>query len=80
MTTSKPQSASAHPATGRFDYSIFHAETRAQWRRWLTDNHPSARAVWSCSWRTGVGGIDPTEADDFLDGSTALSKASSRHQ
>lgn len=48
-------SASDHPATWKFDYPIFHAETRAQWRAWLLDNHTSTRGVWLCSWRTGTG-------------------------
>ena len=44
-----------HPATWRFDYPIYHAETRTQWRSWLERNHMSARGVWLCSWRTGTG-------------------------
>ncbi|MEU8899648.1 YdeI/OmpD-associated family protein [Nocardia sp. NPDC048505] len=51
MTT--PRSASDHAATGKFDYPIFHAETRAQWRAWLSGNHAAARGVWLCSWRAG---------------------------
>ncbi|MEV0247395.1 YdeI/OmpD-associated family protein [Nocardia sp. NPDC050712] len=49
-----PRSASAHAATGKFDYPIFHAETRPQWRTWLEQNHTSARGVWLCSWRSGT--------------------------
>lgn len=44
--------ASHHPPTWKFDYPITHAETRAQWRTWLADNHTSTRGVWLCSWRT----------------------------
>ncbi|MET0966368.1 MAG: YdeI/OmpD-associated family protein [Nakamurella sp.] len=56
MTTSKsPLPASDHPAMWKFDYPVFHAETRAQWRTWLLDNHTSARGVWLCSWRTSSG-------------------------
>ncbi|MGA9871535.1 MAG: YdeI/OmpD-associated family protein [Rhodococcus sp. (in: high G+C Gram-positive bacteria)] len=44
--------ASVHPSTWKFDYPIMHAETREQWRKWLVDNHTSARGVWLCSWRT----------------------------
>ena len=44
--------ASDHPPTWKFDYPIFHAETREQWRSWLEDNHASVRGVWLCSWRT----------------------------
>ncbi|MGW4369533.1 YdeI/OmpD-associated family protein [Nocardia takedensis] len=46
-----PRSASAHVATWKFDYPIFHAETRAQWRSWLEHNHDATRGVWLCSWR-----------------------------
>ncbi|CAN5889509.1 YdeI/OmpD-associated family protein [soil metagenome] len=35
----------------KFDYPIYHAETRAQWRAWLEVNHDDARGVWLCSWR-----------------------------
>lgn len=48
-----PPSASDHPATWRFDFPIYHAETRPQWRLWLEHNHGSTRGVWLCSWRTG---------------------------
>lgn len=44
--------ASAHPPTWKFDYPIFHAETRNQWRAWLMHHHTSARGVWLCSWRS----------------------------
>jgi uncharacterized protein YdeI (YjbR/CyaY-like superfamily) len=44
-------SASDHPATWKFEYAIYHAETRAQWRTWLHNNHATARGVWLCSWR-----------------------------
>lgn len=50
-----PASASAHPTTWKFDYPIFHAETRAQWRSWLEHHHTSARGVWLCSWRSSTG-------------------------
>lgn len=45
-------SASALPPTWKFGYPIFHAETRKQWRTWLTRNHTSVRGVWLCSWRS----------------------------
>lgn len=48
------RSCSDHPATGKFGYPIFHAETRAQWRAWLAANHAEGRGVWLCSWRNGV--------------------------
>ena len=50
-----PPSASEHPATGRFDYPIYHAETRAQLRAWLAAHHATVRGAWLCSWRSGTG-------------------------
>ncbi len=56
MTSAQPRpSASDHRATWRFDYPIYHVETRPQWRSWLEHNHTSTRGVWLCSWRTGTG-------------------------
>ena len=52
---SVPSSSSAHPATWKFDYPIYHAETRAQWRSWLLHNHNTAPGVWLCSWRSATG-------------------------
>ncbi|NYD65974.1 YdeI/OmpD-associated family protein [Agromyces atrinae] len=52
--TPAPTSASEHPATGKFDYPIFHAESRADWREWMAENHATTRGVWLCSWRTGT--------------------------
>lgn len=46
-----PASASEHPATWKFDFPIFHAESRDAWRGWLEAHHESARGVWLCSWR-----------------------------
>lgn len=50
-----PRSASDHPAVGKFDYPIYHAESRAQWRSWLLTNHTAQRGVWLCSWRSPTG-------------------------
>ena len=50
--SSVPASASAHPATWKFGFPIYHAESRAQWRAWLAANHDSAPGVWLCSWRS----------------------------
>ena len=50
-----PPTASDHAATWRFDYPIYHVETRPQWRSWLKHNHTSTRGVWLCSWRTSTG-------------------------
>src|SRR5262245_15870769 len=52
---SASRSASEHPATWKFGFPIFHAETRGQWREWLAANHGSARGVWLCSWRANTG-------------------------
>ncbi len=52
---SVPPSSSAHPATWKFGYAIYHAESRAQWRAWLDANHDAAPRVWLCSWRAVTG-------------------------
>jgi uncharacterized protein YdeI (YjbR/CyaY-like superfamily) len=52
---SVPRSLSDHPATWKFDYPIYHAETRKQWRAWLAANHDIAPGVWLCSWRAKTG-------------------------
>ena len=49
-----PPSSSKHPATWKFGYPIYHAETRAQWRAWLAANHNSVPGVWLCSWRASA--------------------------
>jgi uncharacterized protein YdeI (YjbR/CyaY-like superfamily) len=46
-----PPSASDHPALWKFDYPIYHAESRDQWRAWLAAHHDAARGVWLGSWR-----------------------------
>ena len=53
--SASPPPVSAHPPTWKFGYPIIHAETREQWRAWLTHNLTSARGVWLCSWRTTTG-------------------------
>ena len=50
-----PPSASKHPATWKFDLPIFHPETRAAWRAWLTTNHDEARGVWLVGWKSTTG-------------------------
>lgn len=50
-----PPSASEHPATWKFDFPIFHAESRDAWRAWLVVHHDAARGVWLCSWRSATG-------------------------
>lgn len=55
MTVSRPPpTASDHPATWRFGFPIYHAESRSQWRSWLEHNYTSVRGVWLCSWRGGI--------------------------
>ncbi|MGA7096443.1 MAG: YdeI/OmpD-associated family protein [Acidimicrobiia bacterium] len=53
--THVPPSSSDHPERWKFDYPIYHAETRAQWRAWLESNHASVPGVWLCSWRPTTG-------------------------
>jgi uncharacterized protein YdeI (YjbR/CyaY-like superfamily) len=55
MRVAEP-SASEHPATWKFDYPIYHAETRDQWRLWLELNHEIAPGAWLCSWRSSAAG------------------------
>ena len=50
-----PPTASEHPPTWKFDYPVYHAETRAAWRAWLAANHATASGVWLASWRRGTG-------------------------
>ena len=50
-----PPTASEHPPTWKFDFPIFHAETRLAWRTWLSVNHASARGVWLASWKRTTG-------------------------
>lgn len=50
-----PPSSSEHPPTWKFDYPVYHAETRAQWRAWLGVNHDSAPGVWLGSWKSATG-------------------------
>jgi uncharacterized protein YdeI (YjbR/CyaY-like superfamily) len=55
MASPVPPSASAHPPTWKFDYPIFHAETRAAWRAWLAAHHAQERGVWLASWKPVTG-------------------------
>jgi uncharacterized protein YdeI (YjbR/CyaY-like superfamily) len=50
-----PPTASDHPATWKFGYPIYHAETRAAWRAWLEEHHTTERGVWFGSWRRPTG-------------------------
>jgi uncharacterized protein YdeI (YjbR/CyaY-like superfamily) len=49
-----PPSSSDHPPAWKFDYAIYHAESRQQWRAWLEAHHDVERGVWLCSWRSSV--------------------------
>lgn len=50
-----PASSSDHPATWKFDYLIYHAGSRTQWRSWLEHHHDTAPGVWLCSWKRPTG-------------------------
>lgn len=50
-----PATASDHPPTWKFDFPIFHAERRQDWRAWLAAHHERERGVWLCSWRPATG-------------------------
>ncbi|MFZ1275717.1 MAG: YdeI/OmpD-associated family protein [Candidatus Microthrix parvicella] len=54
MATVSP-SSSSHPAVWKFEYPMYHAESRGQVRAWLERHHDTARGVWLCSWRTPTG-------------------------
>ena len=40
---------------GAEDYERVHAETRAEWRRWLAENHAGSRGAWLVSWKRASG-------------------------
>jgi uncharacterized protein YdeI (YjbR/CyaY-like superfamily) len=50
-----PSTASDHPATWKFGFPIYHAETRDAWRAWLQAHHATARGVWLASWKRSTG-------------------------
>ena len=50
-----PPTCSDHPSTWKFDYPIYHAESRVQWRAWLVNHHLDKRGMWLCSWRPVTG-------------------------
>jgi uncharacterized protein YdeI (YjbR/CyaY-like superfamily) len=37
------------------DYERVHAETRAEWRRWLAANHAASPGAWLVSWKRATG-------------------------
>jgi uncharacterized protein YdeI (YjbR/CyaY-like superfamily) len=50
-----PATSSDHPATGKFDLSLYHPADREAWRAWLAAHHATARGVWVVSWRKNSG-------------------------
>ena len=50
MGSSHP--VSSHPATWKFDYPIYHADSRAELRAWFEVNAQSTPGVWLCSWKS----------------------------
>lgn len=68
-STSVPPTASAHPATWKFDYPIYHAESREAWRAWLEANHDRERGAWLCTWKRETGRPvfpDPAAVEESL--------------
>ena len=61
-----PASASAHPATWKFDFPIYHPTDLAAWRAWLAANHDVARGVWVTSWRK-ASGRDAVPYEDLVE-------------
>ena len=37
------------------DYPRIHPKTAAEWRRWLSDNHDTAKGVWLVAYKAGTG-------------------------
>lgn len=56
-------SASDHPPTWKFDYVIFHPESRADLRAWLEVNHASEPGAWIASWRKETGRLAVSYAE-----------------
>lgn len=50
-----PPSASEHPATWKFDYEVFHAETIDDLHAWLAARHDDSPGMWFCSWKRATG-------------------------
>ena len=50
-----PPTASDHPLTWKFGYVVYHPETRAAWRAWLSANHAIAPGAWLASWKRATG-------------------------
>lgn len=52
---SVPATASEHPATGKFDFPLFHPSDLPAWRAWLEAHHDTERGVWVLTWRPESG-------------------------
>jgi uncharacterized protein YdeI (YjbR/CyaY-like superfamily) len=50
-----PPTASDHPSTWKFDYPIYHVETREQWRAWLAVHQDDPSGVWVATWNRDSG-------------------------
>ena len=50
------------------EYERVHAETRAQWRRWLAANHADSPGVWLVSWKSTTGKPAVGYADSVEEG------------
>ena len=37
------------------DYELVEVETRAEWRRWLAENHATSPGAWLVSWKRATG-------------------------
>jgi uncharacterized protein YdeI (YjbR/CyaY-like superfamily) len=49
------------------DYPRVHAKTTAEWRRWLRDNHETARGVWLVAYKAATGKARLTYEDSIPD-------------
>jgi uncharacterized protein YdeI (YjbR/CyaY-like superfamily) len=61
-----PPTSSEHPATWKFDLTIYHPADLAAWRAWLAAHHDTARGVWVASWRK-VSGRKPVAYEDLVE-------------
>jgi uncharacterized protein YdeI (YjbR/CyaY-like superfamily) len=59
-------SASAHPATWKFGFPVYHPADLAAWRSWLAANHDVVRGVWVASWRR-ASGREPVAYADLVE-------------
>lgn len=55
MMGTGPATASEHPATWKFDYEVFHAETLSDLRAWLAARHVESPGMWFASWKAATG-------------------------